>query len=43
MNQKAIDYLHSLSDEECAELDRQGVKILGVEYEYDFNDKSWGN
>jgi len=43
MNKKAVDYLASLSDEECAELDKAGIKILGIEFEYDDNDRSWAS
>jgi len=35
------DYLKSLTDEEAAELDRQGIKIIGIDYDIDFNDTSW--
>ena len=35
------EYLESLTEQEAAELDRQGIKIVGIEYDIDFNDRSW--
>ena len=36
-----LDYVASLTMNECAELDHQGIKIVGIEYDIDFNDRSW--
>ena len=35
------EYVKSLTEEEAAELDSQGIKIVGIAYYIDFSDQSW--
>ncbi len=43
MMTKPKEYVQSLTFEECAELDRQGIKIIGLEFDYDHSDRSWAD
>ena len=37
------EYLQTQSDEYLAYLDSQGIKILGIDYDIDFNETSWAD
>ena len=39
--QRRAKTFYNYSSEELAMMDKQGIKILGVEFEYDYFDRSW--